>query len=60
MEHDCVLLDLLTIFLFDQIEDVNHNITVDTQCPFLIVKQSDAIREKELAYYTSRRAWITV
>lgn len=51
IDSDCVLLD--------QIEYVTQNIAGYAQYPVMIVRQSDAIREKGFADYTSRRALIT-
>jgi amphi-Trp domain-containing protein len=56
MEHDCVLPDLLTEFLFDQIFDVNQNLTGYTKSPVLIIRWSDATEAEESSFNERRRA----
>ena len=45
--------------LLDQIEYVTKNLAGYAQYPVMIVRQSDVIREKNLACYGNKQDWIT-
>jgi len=51
MDLDCVFLD--------QIEYVTKNLAGYALYPVMIVRQSDEIREKNLAWYGNKQDWIT-